>query len=612
MSKRHTYKFIALTFSFATALVGCSSESSDRELEGNLGRTTEPLNARKTFGKTKPQRPKGTHRLVVKFKDDLRVRSTASGGVLSDAKTPTALSNASAVTQIAQRFDVRFSPLIRLPEERLETIKTRATLASKQQQPDLAGILVAEAPDARLQAAADALYASPLTELVYFQELTPPPPQACTDIAPPTPSYRSLQGYHGPNPGVNMTAAWALGSARGAGIKIADCEYGFVQGHEDLCGVVVEPGQTVHPEVAERNWHHHGTAVLGELIGLDNSYGCTGLVPDASPYFFPEWTVEEGSRRVTAVANAIASVDAGDVVLLEMQAGLSGRGYGPAELDPAVWLVVKSGTDAGVIVVAAAGNGGEDLDSSFYDEYRGRGDSGAIIVGAGTADTAHQPLWFTSYGSRVNVQGWGESVVSTGYGTLAQLGGDVKQSYASSFGGTSSASPIVAASVASLQSYAVDSLGRRLTPLEVRDLLMTTGIPQGAGVHIGPLPDVIAAIEQLESGQTPFCGDAVCNGNETCQSCASDCGGCPSCVPSGCASATPVTIPYAGNGAMNTCVFFSAPTSHVNSWNMSSVELNGVDVTNLWVGPSNYPATCNGGYYLRATGNFGWSHVEAQ
>jgi hypothetical protein len=70
---------------------------------------------------------------------------------------------------------MRFSQLIKLPEQRIETLRTRAALASNNAQPDLAGILVADVPEAQLQAAADALYASPLTEFVYFEELTPPP-----------------------------------------------------------------------------------------------------------------------------------------------------------------------------------------------------------------------------------------------------------------------------------------------------------------------------------------------------------------------------------------------------------------------------------------------------
>ena len=60
--------------------------------------------------------------------------------------------------------------------------------------------------------------------------------------------------------------------ARGQGIQIADCEYGYIDGHEDLCNVFDEPGQTVHPDVPI-SWHSHGTAVLGAMIGLDNDYG---------------------------------------------------------------------------------------------------------------------------------------------------------------------------------------------------------------------------------------------------------------------------------------------------------------------------------------------------
>ena len=497
MNQSKVFKSIAVSMTLAATLIGCSVDRPD--VEPGLGSTSQALSARRAFGKTKPQRPKGKHRLVVKFADDLRARATVDGEVRSNVASALSQSKASAVSQIGKPFGMRFSQLIQLPEQELETVRTRAALASNEEQPDLAGILVADVPEADLQAAADALHASPLTEFVYFQELTPPPPQACTDIAPPTSNFTSRQGYREANPGVNMTAAWALGSARGAGIKIADCEYGYRAAHEDLCGVTMEPGQTPSAFVAENRWDQHGTAVLGELIGRDNGYGCTGLAPDAQPYFFPENTVEEGGRRATAIAHAIATVAAGDVVLLEMQAGINGGDYGPAELEQAVWLVVKSGVDAGVIVVAAAGNGAQNLDSSFYEEYRSRGDSGAIIVGAGSATTAHQPLSFSTYGSRVNVQGWGESVVSTGYGDLAQVGGDLNQSYTSSFNGTSSASPIVAASVASLQSYAVSRLGRRLTPLEMRNLLIQTGTPQGTGVHIGPLPNVVAAIQQINT-----------------------------------------------------------------------------------------------------------------
>jgi hypothetical protein len=106
----------------------------------------------------------------------------------------------------------------------------------------------------------------------------------------------------------------------------------------------------------------HGTAVLGETASVPNAYGCSGMVPDADVYTYPEHTVEGGARRLAAITNAIAGSRAGDVVLLEMQMSGAGGGYGPAEVDPSVWLATRTGTDAGVVVVAAAGNG-QNLDS---------------------------------------------------------------------------------------------------------------------------------------------------------------------------------------------------------------------------------------------------------
>ena len=35
-----------------------------------------------------------------------------------------------------------------------------------------------------------------------------------------------------------------------------------------------------------------------------------------------------------------------------------------------------------------------------------------------------------------------------------------------------------------------------------------------------------SALDENEVDPTPFCGDSVCNGSETCSSCSSDCGSC--------------------------------------------------------------------------------------
>ena len=106
-------------------------------------------------------------------------------------------------------------------------------------------------------------------------------------------------------------------------------------------------------------------------------------------------------------------------------------------------------------------------------------------------------LSFSNYGTRLDVQGWGDCVTTTGYGDLQ--GGASDQWYTKQFGGTSSASPIVAASAAMLESVAEARGTTTLKPATVRSVLKSTGQPQAFGNagNIGPLPNVKAAIKSI-------------------------------------------------------------------------------------------------------------------
>merc|ERR1719282_460680 len=219
----------------------------------------------------------------------------------------------------------------------------------------------------------------------------------------------------------------------------------------------------------------HGTASVGIALGSDG-FGIKGLANKADGYFFSELPASGRYNRARAVAAAVSKVQEGDVVLLEMQ---TGDPYGPAELTQSIWDIVKMGADAGVVIVAAAGNGGANLDSSNYAAYRARGDSGSIIVGAGTP--SHSKASFSSYGSRVDVQAWGDwSVMTAGYGVCTGFSGSSTDGsrYTPSFSGTSSASAVTAAALTLFQSWALRELGAPLTPSRLRDILKYTGHPQ--------------------------------------------------------------------------------------------------------------------------------------
>lgn len=449
----------------------------------------EVIEPRVPFAKGElPARPGHEHRLTVKFHDHVKARVDGDGRLVSPAGVD--LEPLLAAMAGSSDGPVGFAPLIDMAPADLERMLAEAAERSGRAQPDLGGMMAVMVGDAAMEAVARVLHASDLVEFVYYESLRVPLPgffgggfdggpdgwpDTCIDIPPVTSDYFARQGYHGTATGIGMSEVWDTPGARGQGVRVADCEYWYDPEHEDVCNVIPEPGQTPSPWIIIEGWYEHGTAVLGEMVGGDNGYGITGLVPDAQAYFFPENTVEGGSRRVACISRAVGTMGEGDVILLEMQDWGPGGDYAPAEINPFVWQVTRVGVDRGVTVVAAAGNGSQNLDSPAYSEYRGRGDSGAIIVGAGDAFGGRSRLWYSTYGSRVNVQAWGESVFTAGYGDFIRVGGDSRQSYTRFFSGTSSASPIVASAAVSLQGIHRAATGGALAPEALRQILIDTG-----------------------------------------------------------------------------------------------------------------------------------------
>jgi hypothetical protein len=73
-----------------------------------------------------------------------------------------------------------------------------------------------------------------------------------------------------------------------------------------------------------------------------------------------------------------------------------------------------------------------------------------------------------------------------------------------------------------------------------------------------------------------------------------------------------ITAPFEQNGSGKFCWQTNNLGSFVNSWNLTSLTINGVDFTNKYVSSSSYPAKINGYWYISYTGNYAWSHFEAK
>ena len=411
---------------------------------------------------------------------------------------------------IFEKFEFQLEKALLFTEPHFQYLARQAThlIGNDQSVQNLRNIFILKSTlyEAALQNLALELEKIESVRYVNFMPSTPIEPPY--DIPPTTPNFVSNQTYINANPGVNMSYAWNLG-INGQSIRVRDVEYGFNKNHEEFndINVSLAPGMTVHPD-ASTAYTEHGSATLGVLFAQNGDFGVTGLAHGLSEVIlFPEWTSEYGYNRVFGVNQAIGASLTGDVIMYEMQAyGATGSGsdFVPAEYNSVIWDLTKAATDAGIVIVAAAGNGNQNLDGSLYATYLARGNSGAILVGSGTADVNHNRVGSSTYGSRIDVQGWGNTVYTSGYTTLASLGNDFNQTY-SYFSGTSSATAVVTGCVAVLQSYYYNQTGSYLTGNQINQILKATGIPQGNSVsgQIGPLPDMENAILYINSLSDP-------------------------------------------------------------------------------------------------------------
>lgn len=405
--------------------------------------------------------------------------------------------------------------------------------------PDLTTFYRVAAQDDRLDGLASDLLDHGLVAGAYVKPAPEPPVYLDKAMAapspreaPPTsPNFAAQQLYLDASPGgIDARYAWTRPGGKGQGVQIIDIEGAWRFSHEDLLqnqgGVI---GGTQSTALV---WRNHGTAVTGEFGADDNGVGVTGICPLANVRAISIFGAgQSASKAITDAANAL---NPGDIILIELHApgprhNWANRddqaGYIAEEFWPDVFAAIVYATSVrGVVVVEAGGNGGENFDDALYDTRpvgfpaswsnpfnTANPQSGAIIVGAGApppgthgrnhgADRSR--LSFSNYGARVDVQGWGREVTTTGYGDL-QGGTNEDIWYTDQFSGTSSASPIIVGALGSIQG-ALRAAGKPLlTPATASNLLRTTGTPQQdepgrpATQRIGNRPDLKQAFASL-------------------------------------------------------------------------------------------------------------------
>jgi hypothetical protein len=73
-----------------------------------------------------------------------------------------------------------------------------------------------------------------------------------------------------------------------------------------------------------------------------------------------------------------------------------------------------------------------------------------------------------------------------------------------------------------------------------------------------------------------------------------------------------ITAPFTHDGAGTFCWQSSNLGSYINSWNLTTLTINGVSELNLYVASGSYPAKINGYWYVSYNSTVAWGHFEAK
>ncbi|KAF2685859.1 subtilisin-like protein [Lentithecium fluviatile CBS 122367] len=470
--------------------------------------------------------------------------TTVVGRTVSSPSAPS--SSMSSLNEILEQHETSLKPLFGPTEEHVRlqqqdslastiphhpdpvTLRNRRSAHPLAKVPDLSTFYYAEGPKDRLEALKKSLENNDLVKTVYIRPAAVLTVEQDMEAAAPivdehpgrTPNFLDRQLYLNVAPtGVDAKYAWLFPGGRGARISVVDIEGGWDFSHENLC---LNPGRLIEgTNSTDRHDCNHGTAALGVVGAANDNIGITGIASDATLNACGEYVA-------MAIFAATRTLRPGDVIFIEVGFwgpnwnGTSNQGQVPVEWDEAVFYAIQSAVAKGIVVVEGGANGHEDLDQDIYNSTStfpnpfntNSPSSGAIIVGGGTPPPGthvppntpipnNQKDWvdrsirdWSNWGSRVDVQGWHREVTATGYGDL-QGGKDPSRYYTDDWGGTSSATAIIAGLVASLQGILQARGVRPLTSKEARRLLRSVGSHQqdapglaASGRRIGKRPSM--------------------------------------------------------------------------------------------------------------------------
>ena len=276
----------------------------------------------------------------------------------------------------------------------------------------------------------------------------------------------------------------------------------------------------------------HGVSCAGSISASHNSIGVRGVAPLANMISV---NIFIGGESTQDLADGFTWAKNQGADVMSNSWGYTSCTLNFSNINSAMADANSNGRGGlGCVIVFASGNGYKSC-----VDYPAN-NSNVVAVGA-FANTGVRSA-YSNYGSALDIMAPSNNVGGPGAGvrTTDRMGGPGYNStnYTSTFGGTSSACPVVAGVATLVLGY-----NASLTSTEVKNILYSTAIDMGpAGFDNEYANGRVNAFGALQAagggGGGPTCTDGIQNGQET----GVDCGGpdCPAC-PTGC-NGTEVTL----------------------------------------------------------------------
>ncbi|MBT2513387.1 S8 family serine peptidase [Arthrobacter sp. ISL-30] len=236
---------------------------------------------------------------------------------------------------------------------------------------------------------------------------------------------------------VDAVEAWNV--TTGSGIKVAVLDSGVASDNPDIASKVVaranfSSSATKTGDPIAEDYYGHGTHVAGIVAATHNTTGVAGVCPGCT-ILAGKVLNDSGVSSTSGIANGINWAVSNGAKVINMSIG---QRTSSRTLETAV----KNAWNAGVVIVAAAGNGGNQ--SKIYPGAY------ANVIAVAATDNTDAKASFSTYGaSWVDVAAPGVNVYSTFPNHTFVLGTQNNRSQGYDVGnGTSMSSPIVAATAA--------------------------------------------------------------------------------------------------------------------------------------------------------------------